>query len=164
MDELTGVHVDQFLAHPPDRVWQALTDPDLLARWLMPNDFAPVRGHQFTFTTQPRPDFDGIVHCAVLDIEAERLLRISWRGGTALDTTVTWRLVPEGRGTRLFLAHDGFDPDDPGQQAVRRIMGGGWRSRVLARLATCLAGEPATTKKPEYPDQLGTQAVADIGD
>ena len=133
------IHVDQFLAHPPARVWRALTDPVVLARWLMPNDFEPVVGHRFTFRTEPRPEagFDGVTHCQVLEIEPERLLRISWRGGP-LDTTVTWRLVAEGRGTRLLLEHDGFDPDDPAQQLARRIMGGGWRSNVLARLEATL--------------------------
>jgi uncharacterized protein YndB with AHSA1/START domain len=135
------VRVDEFLAHPPARVWRALTDPGLLARWLMPNDFRPAVGHAFTFRTDPRPaaGFDGIVHCQVLAIEPERLLRISWRGGP-LDTTVTWTLVPEGRGTRLFLVHDGFDPGDPGQQLTRRILGQGWRSNVLAALQAALAG------------------------
>jgi uncharacterized protein YndB with AHSA1/START domain len=27
------INVDEFLAHPPARVWAALTEPDLLARW-----------------------------------------------------------------------------------------------------------------------------------
>jgi uncharacterized protein YndB with AHSA1/START domain len=122
-------------------VWRALTDPDRLARWLMPNDFAPVVGHRFTFRTDPRPGFDGIVHCEVLALEPERLLRWSWRGGT-LDTTVTWQLRPEGRGTRLFLRHDGFDPDDPFQQRALTIMGGGWRSHIMRALEAELAGPP----------------------
>jgi uncharacterized protein YndB with AHSA1/START domain len=92
--------------------------PDLLARWLMPNDFRPVVGHAFTFVTDPR-------------------LSISWRGGP-LDTTVTWTLVPEGRGTRLVLVHDGFDPDDPAQQRTAAILGQGWRSNVLAGLERVL--------------------------
>jgi uncharacterized protein YndB with AHSA1/START domain len=136
-----SVRVDEFLAHPPARVWRALTDPALLAKWLMPNDFRPLVGHEFTFLTEPRPNtgFDGVVHCRVLDVEPERLLRISWRGGS-LDTTVEWRLVPEGRGTRLLLTHDGFDPDDPAQQLALRMMGGGWRSSVMAALRAALAG------------------------
>jgi uncharacterized protein YndB with AHSA1/START domain len=143
MDSVTDprtVRVDEFLAHPPARVWRALTDPVLLAKWLMPNDFRPLVGHEFTFATDPRPDagFDGVVHCRVLAIEPERLLRISWRGGP-LDTTVAWRLAPEGRGTRLFLEHDGFDPDDPAQQYARRIMGSGWSSSVVSALRTVLA-------------------------
>lgn len=132
-----AIRLDEFLAHPPARVWQALTDAGLLARWLMPNDFRPAVGHRFTFRTDPQPGFDGIVHCEVLTLEPERLLRISWRAG-ALDTTVTWSLVPEGRGTRLFLEHDGFDPGDPGQQLTRRILDGGWRSNVMAALRALL--------------------------
>jgi Activator of Hsp90 ATPase homolog 1-like protein len=50
---MAAIEVDQFLAQPPDQVWRALTDPDLLGRWLMPNDFRPAAGHQFTFRTEP---------------------------------------------------------------------------------------------------------------
>lgn len=131
------IHVDEFLPHPPERVWRALTDPEQLAAWLMPNDFAPAVGHRFTFRTDPRPGFDGIVHSEVLALEPPRRLRISWRGG-GLDTTVTWTLEPEGRGTRLFLEHAGFDPDDQAQQHVRRILDGGWRSHVLRRIEQVL--------------------------
>lgn len=136
--EPTSIEVDQYLPHPPAKVWRALTDPDRLARWLMHSDFAPIAGHRFTFRTDPRPGFDGVVHCRVLDIEPERLLRWSWRNG-ALDSTVTWTLAAEGRGTRLFLRHDGFDPDDPWQRQAMRVMGGGWRSHVMRALEAELA-------------------------
>ncbi len=145
MSDLTSIHVDEFLPHPPARVWRALTDPQRLARWLMPNDFSPAVGHRFTFRTDPVPntDFDGIVTCEVLELRPERLLRISWQGGSGVDTTVTWRLEPEGRGTRLFLDHEGFDPDNPMQQMSRRIMDGGWRSRVLPALIKLLDSDQA---------------------
>jgi uncharacterized protein YndB with AHSA1/START domain len=34
-------------AHPIETVWEVVTDPDAIAAWLMPNDFAPVVGHRF---------------------------------------------------------------------------------------------------------------------
>ncbi|MDT0270752.1 SRPBCC domain-containing protein [Streptomyces sp. DSM 44915] len=138
------IEVDQFLPHPPERVWRALTEPELLARWLMPTTFRLAEGHPFTFTTAPDPGgrFDGVIHCRVLDFEAPSRLRISWRAD-GLDSTVTWRLTPEGTGTRLFLTHDGFAPDDPAQQLIRGMLGGGWRSRVLPALADLLARRPA---------------------
>ncbi|GAA2209230.1 SRPBCC domain-containing protein [Nonomuraea monospora] len=126
-EELRAIRLDQFVAHPPAKVWRALTEPGLVARWLMPGDFKAEVGHRFTFTTQPRKQvgFDGIVYCEVLRVEPEKLLRISWSDGK-VDWTVTWRLEPEGKGTRLFLDHEGFDPGDELQQLSRRIMGGGW--------------------------------------
>lgn len=135
----TKIETDTFLAHPPGKVWQALTDSSLLARWLMPNDFEPRVGHRFTFQTTPVPDqnFDGILHCEVLDLDPLTLLRISWVGG-GIDTTVTWRLVAEGTGTRLFLTHDGFDEHDPRQQDTRRLLGGGWVDHLPCRLAATL--------------------------
>lgn len=141
-DELTAIRVDEFLPHPPDRVWRALTDPVRLARWLMPNDFEPTVGHRFTFQADPVPgaDFDGVVQCEVLALEPEQLLRIRWAGGGhGMVTTVTWRLEREGTGTRLFLDQDGFDPDNPMQQQARSIMGGGWRSHLWRRLEAELA-------------------------
>ncbi|MEV0383974.1 SRPBCC domain-containing protein [Nonomuraea sp. NPDC050643] len=127
-DDLRAIRLDQFIPHPPAKVWRALTEPELVARWLMPNDFKAEVGHRFTFTTTPKKQvgFDGIVHCEVLRIEPEKLLKISWSDGGRADWTVTWRLEPEGRGTRLFLDHEGFDPADEIQQLSRRIMGGGW--------------------------------------
>jgi uncharacterized protein YndB with AHSA1/START domain len=68
-------------------------------------------------------------------------LRISWAGG-GLDTTVTWDLVPEGRGTRLLLSHEGFDGGDPAQQATMRILGGGWTGHLARRLEHTLASQP----------------------
>jgi uncharacterized protein YndB with AHSA1/START domain len=143
VSERASIEVDEFMPHPPAKVWRALTEPDLLARWMMPNDFKPVAGHRFTFTAKPIPaiGFDGTIACQVLDIEERSLLRISWAGG-GLDTTVTWRLVPEGRGTRVFVEHAGFDLDDPVNAYAFRGMGSGWRSGVIRSLLGVLAEMP----------------------
>jgi uncharacterized protein YndB with AHSA1/START domain len=64
----------------------------------------------------PGLNFDGICHCEVTACEPPRLLAYTWTGG-ALDTVVTYRLEPEGFGTRLRFEHSGFDLDDPIQAA-----------------------------------------------
>ena len=136
-DDLTAVHVDVFLEHPARKVWRALTEPELLAKWLMPNDIKPVVGHRFHLHADPQPavGFEGgPVPCEVLEVEPEKLLKISW----GASWTVTWRLEQEGKGTRLFLSHEGFDPDDHFQQMARKIMGSGWRSGVVRRLGAVL--------------------------
>jgi uncharacterized protein YndB with AHSA1/START domain len=137
---MSAIVTDSFLPHPPEKVWRALTESALIARWLMPNDFVPEVGHLFTFTTRPVPGqrFDGVVHCEVLALRPPTELSISWRGGS-LDSTVTWRLEPEGIGTRLFLAHDGFDDDDPSQEITKRTLGSGWSGHMAARLDDVLA-------------------------
>ena len=142
MTNLGNLEVDEFMAHPPAKVWRVLTEPDLMDAWLMPTEgFAPVVGTRFRFRTQPAPqtNFSGLVECQVLEVDPPRLLRISWSGvGTALDSTVTWELVPEGRGTRMLLTHAGFDLDDPEQARAFEIMNGGWRSHVLRRMIVAL--------------------------
>ena len=136
-----AIHTDAFLPYPPQKVWRALTETELLASWLMPNDFEPIVGHRFTFRTDPVPahGFDGIVRCEVLELVPMSRLRISWVAGR-LNTTVSWDLVPEGRGTRLLLTHEGFN-DDPAQQATMRILGGGWAGHLARRLEQTLASE-----------------------
>ncbi|WP_188186746.1 SRPBCC family protein [Nonomuraea sp. SYSU D8015] len=140
-EDLRAIRLDQFIPHPPEKVWRALTEPELVAKWLMPNDFKAEVGHRFTFRTEPKKQvgFDGIVYCEVLELEPGKLLKISWSDRKRADWTVTWRLEPEGRGTRLFLDHEGFDPDDELQQMSRRIMGGGWRSRHFSAIAAVAA-------------------------
>ena len=118
---------DLYLPYPPERIWQALTDKVEIAKWLMPNDFEPRLGHQFTFLTNPMPalNFDGVCHAEVTTLEPPHLLAYTWNGG-ALHTLVTYRLEPEGDGTHLYFEHSGFDLDDPLQHGSYRGMGGGW--------------------------------------
>jgi uncharacterized protein YndB with AHSA1/START domain len=97
--------------------------------------------------TQPLPGvrFSGVVACEVLAFEVGKMLRISWADAgrqDGLDSTVTWRLEPEGRGTRLFLDHEGFDPDDPSQRLARRNKGGGWKSHIFRKMEAVLADLP----------------------
>jgi uncharacterized protein YndB with AHSA1/START domain len=73
----------------------------------------------------------------VLEVEAERLFRFRFGAGR-LDTVITWRLTPEGDGTRLSLTHEGFALDTPmGKQAFEG-MKPGWPV-VLSRLDGLLA-------------------------
>lgn len=140
-DDLTTVRVDQFLPHPPAKVWRALTEPELIAQWLMPGDFRLTVGHRYTMqaVAMPGTGFSGTVQAEVLAYESEKMLRIGWQDaapadGIGVDWTMTWTLHPEGRGTRLFLLHAGIDPDSPLQQRARTIMSGGWTSHVMPAL------------------------------
>ncbi|TDO45234.1 uncharacterized protein YndB with AHSA1/START domain [Kribbella sp. VKM Ac-2527] len=142
----TTIEVDQFYPHAPAKVWRALTEPELIAQWMMPGDFRLEVGHRYTMQgrAMPATGFSGVVQAEVLDFDLEKLLRIAWRDAAAdspvaaADWTITWTLEPEGTGTRLFLLHEGFDPDDPLQRQAHTIMSGGWRTGVASALAKTL--------------------------
>jgi uncharacterized protein YndB with AHSA1/START domain len=87
-----------------------------------------VVGHRFTVDMGAW----GAQPCEVLEVEPEKLLRFTFAEGS-LDTTITWRLEPEGDGTRLFLVHDGFEPDS----VSLRNMSGGWPA-LLRRIDASL--------------------------
>jgi uncharacterized protein YndB with AHSA1/START domain len=53
--------------------------------------------------------------------------------------TLTWRLEPEGSGTRVFLEHTGFDLSDKRMAEAFDRMGPGWRDVVLPRLTEAAA-------------------------
>jgi uncharacterized protein YndB with AHSA1/START domain len=117
------------LRHPPEKVWRALTQPELLAEWLLPVfDFTPEAGTAFKFKTQPHPGWDGSVNCRVLEVEAPRKLRYAWVVGDMLDTIVTFTLTPTPSGTRLSLVQSGFKPDQKqnfgGARYGWKMMGG----------------------------------------
>lgn len=106
-----AIEFEYDLAEPPEKVWRALTVPELLAAWMMPNDISPRTGSHFAFAGP-----DAAIECEILDAEPERLLRYSWReqpGDAArrepLDSTVTFTLARTvSGGTHLRIVHDGF--------------------------------------------------------
>lgn len=119
-----------FLPHPPEEVWEMLTDSTALAEWLMPNDFAPVVGHEFQFRDKPQPGWDGIVRCKVLEVSPPRRLAYTWMS-SAIDTVVEWNLQAETGGTRLVVEHQGF-------RGIRGLLissmlSKGWKSQILGR-------------------------------
>jgi uncharacterized protein YndB with AHSA1/START domain len=100
------------LQHPPAKVWRALTDPALLAEWLLPvvgSKLELVPDAPFTFKTQPYPGWDGIVSCRMIEIDAQKKLSYAWTV-PFLDTVVTFTLTPTATGTRLNLVQSGFKP------------------------------------------------------
>ena len=116
------------LQHPPEKVWRALTDPTLLAEWLLPViDLKLEPGAAFTFKTQAYPGWDGIVNCRLLEMETHRKLSYAW-SVPGLDTVVTFTLTPTASGTRLSLVQSGFKPDQKqafgGARYGWKLMGG----------------------------------------
>lgn len=144
--------VDELFPHTPEAVWETLTTPTLMGRWLMePTGFEPIAGTHFTYQTKPAGAWDGVIHCQVLDVVAYERLVYSWTGGHAanagygsrLETTVTFTLKRVPGGTRLRLVHSGFQT--PKNDVAYDNMSNGW-TKVLQQLET-LTGEGAHPKQ-----------------
>jgi uncharacterized protein YndB with AHSA1/START domain len=100
-----SVTVERDIAHPPEKVWRALTQGALLEEWLMKNDFQPTVGHRFRFTA----DW-GSVDGEVLAVEANKKLTYTW-AAMGLESVVTWTLAATSTGTHLRMEQSGFRPD-----------------------------------------------------
>jgi uncharacterized protein YndB with AHSA1/START domain len=87
------------LRHSPDKVWQAITDPEQLREWA-PFDAdgnLGTTGAEVSLTTVGAPS-PHVTETTVTRAEAPRLLVYDWGGNE-----MRWELEPIGAGTRLTL-------------------------------------------------------------
>ena len=124
------VVVECELDAPAAQVWRALTEPELLARWLAPNDFKAEIGAAFSLR-----EADGTaIECEVLEVERDRKLAYRWRRDDedAIDSIVCFELTEAVAGrTHLRLVHAGF-PLDLAAPLTRMQSGGRVVSFALA--------------------------------
>lgn len=93
---------------PPEKVWRALTEPELLEAWLMNEEPREKEESRNTNSTD----------CEILSAEPHRRLRYRWRDRESstedreprqVDSVVTVELSPGiGGGTHLRLTHGEF--------------------------------------------------------
>ena len=127
--ETRSVVIEREVPHPPEKIWRALTQPHLIAEWLMKNDFQPRAGHHFKFSA----DW-GAVDCQVLTVEPNKTLSYTW-AAMGLESVVTWTLTPTGAGTHLRMEQSGFRGD---QQQAYQGAKYGWQ-KFLASLEQVVA-------------------------
>jgi uncharacterized protein YndB with AHSA1/START domain len=123
------VTIEREIAFPLEKIWRALTQPHLIAEWLMNNDFQPDVGHNFKFTAGWVS-----VDCAVTEVDPPKLLAYTWNA-MGLESTVTWTLTPTATGTHLRMEQSGFRTD---QEQAFRGAHVGWQ-RFLGQLESVVA-------------------------
>jgi uncharacterized protein YndB with AHSA1/START domain len=138
--------VDEVFPHTLDVVWKTLTTPAMMGRWLHmePIGFAPIVGTRFTYQTSPAGEWDGTIHCEVLEATPYQRLSYAWTGGhesnfgygSRLDTIVTFTLSAAETGTRVRLVHSGFVL--PKNDTAFRNMRHGW-TKVLKTVGVLAA-------------------------
>jgi uncharacterized protein YndB with AHSA1/START domain len=130
--------VDEIFPHSPVVIWTTLTHAGLIARFIrmVPIGFEPVVGNKFSFQTTPAGEWDGVIHCEVLDVVPNERFSYSWKAGHAtnvgygslLDSVVTWTLSKVAGGTRIRLVHSGFVM--PTNESTFKNLSGGWKHVV----------------------------------
>jgi uncharacterized protein YndB with AHSA1/START domain len=89
------------LRHPPEKVWQALTDPAQLREWApfdADRSLGTVGPVKLTTVGAPTPQ---VSETRVTRVEEPKLLEFKWG-----DNDMRWQLEPLGKGTRLTLWHN----------------------------------------------------------
>ncbi len=118
--------IEREMPHPPEKVWRALTEGQLIEQWLMKNDFELVVGRKFQFRSDPVPNWDGIIDGEVLAIEPHSRLSYSW-GTMGMESVVLWTLTPTTRGTTLRMEQSGFPSEDSASYKGAKY---GWQSFI----------------------------------
>jgi uncharacterized protein YndB with AHSA1/START domain len=124
-----SVVIEREFPYPPEKIWRALTQPHLIAEWLMKNDFVPIAGHRFDLSA----DW-GTVECQVLEVEPHVTLSYTW-AAMGLQSVVTWTLHATAAGTHLRMEQAGFTAD---QECAFQGASYGWQ-QFLGKLEGVLA-------------------------
>ena len=135
-EQTRSVVIEKTFAHPPEKLWRALTEPALLAQWLLRNNFLPEIGREFQFNNEPVSGWDGVIACKVVALDPLRRLVYSWQA-FGLDSLVAFTLTPAAGGTHLRVEHSGFRAN---QEAAYRGARYGWE-RFTGNLGRLLDGE-----------------------
>lgn len=119
---MADISLDFQFQSPIQKVWDALTKSDTLAKWVMENNFKPEVGYKCQFWNK---EIDLVVESKVLVVEEPNKLSYTWIGGP-IDTVVTWTLKQEGETTYVHLDHAGFDKEDYAYKGAKS----GWAYKV----------------------------------
>ena len=104
------ISMAKVVAHPPERVWQALTDPQALAQWLLPTTFKPELRHRFHFKHLSKAGRSQKVRCQVVELDAPHRIAYTWQAeDEAAPSLVTWTLEAVAEGTCLRLEHTALE-------------------------------------------------------
>jgi uncharacterized protein YndB with AHSA1/START domain len=150
-----AVRFERWYAAPAAELWDALTDPERMARWLGAEVSIEARpGGAVAVRWPDGGQMDGVITV----FEPGQVLACTWReAALGVDSAVRFELRPQGPGTVLVLEHTGV----PGGQAAG--FGAGWHGHLDA-LAAALAGQDTDPHAryrelaPEYARRAGTRS------
>ena len=104
------IRFERRLAHPVERVWQALTEPDEIAAWLALAELDLTEGGRVVLTWQ-NTDEEGntaVARGTVSALDPPRLLEFD----TDIHGRLRWELEPAGDGTTLVFTAEAQLPEE----------------------------------------------------
>jgi uncharacterized protein YndB with AHSA1/START domain len=101
-DEMVTCRFERLLRHPVEVVWQAITDPDEIGRWMGTRPEIDLRPGGRYVTHHGTGD---VVTDRITRLEPPRLLEHTFWEHVNPSARVTWELSPAGDGCRLVLTH-----------------------------------------------------------
>jgi uncharacterized protein YndB with AHSA1/START domain len=137
LDTIGGKTVLRFerrLAHPPEKVFRAISEPAELAHWFparMEAELRPGAPIRFTFEEDDAEAPAG----EILEVDPPKLLVYTWG-----DDVLRWEIVPAGDGCRLLFSQTIAEDGLSGGRAGAARNAAGW-DVCLARLSARLDGE-----------------------
>jgi uncharacterized protein YndB with AHSA1/START domain/DNA-binding transcriptional ArsR family regulator len=154
-----------YIATTPEKLWQALIDPDFTRRYWgveFGTDWKP--GSEMTWTERGYATADP--EQVVLESEPYRRLSYTWHTFTpdwakavgisedAADrlaaeqrSKVTFEILPVGESVRLTVVHDGFEPGS----TVREMIREGWPALLSGLKSLLETGDVPTALAPGEP-------------
>ncbi|MDI2027938.1 SRPBCC family protein [Saccharopolyspora sp. TS4A08] len=132
------LRLQRVLAHPPEKVWTAVTDPDGLAAWFPArvsfDRLAPGAAMRFTFEGPDAPDSGAPETGEILEVDEPKVFAFRWDSDV-----IRCELLPHEQGCLLVFSHTLRGPDSDRPSAARH--GAGW----LLCLDALQAGLDGTT-------------------
>jgi uncharacterized protein YndB with AHSA1/START domain len=128
--------------HPPPRLWQAITDPDEVSKWMgypARIDLRPGGDYHLDFSKPHQGDDAGELDGVIVRVQKERTLALVW-GRSVLE----WAIEPHGAGSRYSFRHHGQEPPSEGDRHTDEgIAAAGMRSSTRSpRISTALHQPP----------------------
>jgi uncharacterized protein YndB with AHSA1/START domain len=126
---------ERRLAHPPEKVWKAVTDPGEMAHWFPATVETELRvgaPMRFTFTGVDVDAPDG----EIVELDPPKLFVFHWG-----DDVLRWELLPDGTGCHLVFTHTLSGELPFGDELSLARNAAGWDG-CLDQLNALLEGRP----------------------
>jgi uncharacterized protein YndB with AHSA1/START domain len=157
VDDKPILRFERVLAHPPEKVWRAITEPAEMRHWfpaVVRSELRAGAEMQFSFGEDGVDLGSPYAHGEILEYDPPKVYAFRW-----YDSVLRFELLPDDAGCRLVFSHMLSNAGTWGDLPSTARQGAGWDA-CLSILAASLAGE--STPRPEFL-RRAEQYVAEFG-